>query len=196
MFELANTKNEWDWCYSPNAFVESHVNTMGQEELLALLDALILSWNTKNVRPSHVFSVTEIVGKRVNELNFSFYNKIPIPVCYFTDVKTIGASLLQVYLEVNQVKTVLHGIKDKSDLEFLLQKWENELPQGIIFSFSSFHFIGTLNSCIKQLLSLNTKLLAGGLIFNLDKSLTKKLPGFVFPNKLPDLVQEILGEAR
>mgnify|MGYP005853030117 CR=1 FL=1 len=192
MFELANNSNSWDWCYAPNAITESHVNQMGKAELLTLLDEVILAWNNKSIRPSHIYSVTEIIRHRVNKLEMSYSNNIPIPICYFTDVQTIGALMVQIYLEVNQIKTTLQGLKNGSDLAFLIKDLDSKLPPGIIFSFSSFHLIDTIKPNIKQLLSLRTKFCAGGLIFNLNKSLKRSLPGFIFPSDLPDLVQEIM----
>lgn len=191
MFELANTSNRWDWCYSPSAFDESPVNRMSQGELVQLLDSTISSWNGKEIRPSHVYSIIELVNRRIRVLDLTYSNDQPIPICYFSNIQTIGALMAKVYLETHNVATSFHGINNKVDLELLVHHWNIQRPSAIIFSFSSFQYIDVVQQHIEQLKSLTNKVFAGGLIFNLNGSLRKRFPGFLFPADLPDLVKSI-----
>ncbi|APV43781.1 hypothetical protein Dform_00423 [Dehalogenimonas formicexedens] len=194
MFELAHTSSPWDWCYSSRAISESPVNGMNQSELIRLLDSTILSWNAREIRPSHIYSIIDLVNQRIKALKITWLNRESLPICYFSSLQTIGALMTKAYLETHNIATSFQGISSEDDLKLLINKWKIEQPRAIIFSFSSFQYINLVQTYVPQLRSLTNKAFAGGLIFSLDKSLMKHFPGFYFPPDLPSLIESIVKE--
>jgi hypothetical protein len=193
MVETVNSDNLKGLCHSAANDQGYLISQMSQPELVSLLDNTIYSWNHREIRPSHILYIIEHVNQRLGTLDKAYLNAEPVSVCYFSALQTVGALLVQTYLETKGFKTELHGITANTDLELLINKWNCKKPDSIVFSFSAFQFIYSIQSYSDELLKITDDIFAGGVVFNLDESLKDLLPRFVFPADLTDLAKLIDG---
>ncbi|MEN8613669.1 hypothetical protein ABFB09_00090 [Dehalogenimonas sp. THU2] len=190
MFELANNKNDWDWCYEghPSRNNSEFNNTV---QVRRLIEKLIKAWDANEVRPSHVYSIISMCDKALSQLDIDYKNNEPIPICYFSELQTIGALLVDVYLRSNNLQTYLVGIKDQDELDNTISIWEKETPKVIIFSFSALNYIDMVKTRGSALKALNTKIFAGGIVFKRSSEEKDHLPFFHFPSSLRLLLKHV-----
>ena len=193
MFELANIKNDWDWCYKGESSHNGH-DIEKPSDVKAMIDRLVRAWDSSQIRPSHVYSVIHMCSIALDSMNIEYKNKEPVPLCYFSEIQTVGALLVNVYLRGNFIKPVLIRVKDQGDLDSKIAEWGNNTPKAIIFSFSAINYIDIVKLRAPELKQLNTSMYAGGVVFKRSNKEKESLSFLKFPSSLNALVKQLENE--
>ncbi|PPD57565.1 hypothetical protein [Dehalogenimonas etheniformans] len=191
MFDLANTNNSLAEPFSRLVEDLPENETYTLLELRSLLDMAIETWQNKSLIPYHLFIIVDAINKRLNSAMVTATNKKPILICYFSPVLTMGAFLTQVFLKTRMLETTLININSDVDIDTLIKELNLTNSPAVIFSFSTFCYVDLIQKRIPELELINTRYYAGGIVFTLKPTLADKLPGFIFPQDLPNLIDSL-----
>lgn len=156
-------------------------------EIHAFLNHIIVAWRANELTPAAMYALLKFVYLYLNQpgIQFSFKNRPPIPICYFSSYLSPSAYLLHSYLKTLSFAVALFslGETDHHLREFI----EKKRPPVVIFTISQFLYVHPLRQLVPYLHDRNLKIFIGGIPFVYDESLKRVFPGCVFPSDLTEL---------
>ena len=168
-------------------------------EIHAFLNAVITAWNSQVLTPAANYALLKFVHLYLEqpEIQITFKNRQPIPICYFSPHLPVGASLVHSYLKTLSFNVALLQLDETGHplREFI----KEHKPPAVIFSVSQFLHIPYLKKLVPYLQDKNLKTFVGGIPFVYDDSLKQDFSGCIFPHDLPELtllLEDLLKEDR
>ena len=156
-------------------------------EIHAFLNHIIVAWRANELTPAAMYALLKFVYVYLNQpgIRFSFKNRPPIPICYFSSFSPASAYLLHSYLKTLSFAVSFFPLNktDRHLREFI----EKKRPRVVIFTISQFLHIHPLRQLVPYLQDRNLKIFIGGIPFVYDESLKLAFSGCIFPCDLTEL---------
>ena len=178
--------------------VGSEIYSIG--EIHAFLNNIIVAWRAKELTPAAIYALLKFVHIYLDQprIKFTFKNRTPIPICYFSSYLLPSASLLHSYLKTLLLATALFPL-DETD-RYLIEFIEKKRPPVVVFTISQFLHIHPLRQLVQYLHDKNVKVFIGGIPFEYDESLKQAFSGCIFPRDLTEMTllleNSLKGEPR
>lgn len=156
-------------------------------EIHAFLNDITAAWRANELTPAAMYALLKFVYIYLNRpgIQFSFKNRPPIPIGYFSSYLPASAYLLHSYLKTLSFAVVLFSLGETD--HYLSEFIEKKRPPVIICTISHFLHVHPLRQLVPYLHDRNLKIFIGGMPFVYDESLKRAFPGCVFPSDLTEL---------
>ena len=156
-------------------------------ELHAFLNDTMAAWQANELTPAAMYALLKFVYIYLDQpgIQFSFRNRIPIPICYFSSYLLSSASFLHSYLKTLSFAVKLFPL-NKTD-RHLREYIEKKRPPVVLFTISQFLHVHPLTQLVPYLHDRNLKVFIGGIPFVYDQSLQRAFSGCTFPRDLTEL---------
>ena len=166
-------------------------------EIHAFLNHIMVAWRANELTPAAMYALLKFVYIYLNQpgIQFSFKNRTPVPICYFSSYLPPSASLLHSYLKTSSFAVGLFSLGETE--RHLREFIEKKRPPVVIFTISQFLHVHPLTKLVPYLHDRNLLVIIGGIPFVYDESLKLAFPDCIFPrdlNELTLLLEKILKE--
>lgn len=162
--------------------------SLTNDDIRKLLERIMTEWQRNIFSPASMHALMKFVYLcvRKREEGFSFKNRTPIPVCYYSRYIPISALLLYSHLTLSSFAVKLFSLW-KTD-QGIKKYIETENPGGIVLTMTHFVHLPYLSSLLPDIQERGSNIFLGGLAFDYDESLKRRYAGCVFPQSLDELV--------
>lgn len=170
------------------------------DEIRAFIERIIAAWGANELTPTAMYASLKFVYMYLDqtEIQISFKNRPPIPICYFSSYPPSSAYLLYSYLRTLSFAVALFQL-DETD-RLLREFIEKKRPPVVLFTISQFLHVDPLKQLVPYLHERNLKIFIGGIPFAYDERLKRGFSDCIFPRDLSELAllleNSIKGEPR
>jgi hypothetical protein len=157
------------------------------DEIRTFLDRVVEAWKANELVPAAMSALLKFLHLYLNgpELEISFKNRVPIPICYFSGFLIPSASLLHSHLKTSSFAVSLFQLNETD--RYLKEFVEKERPPVVLFTLSQFLHVDPLKRLLPYLHERNLAIVVGGIPFEWDESLKREFPACIFPRDLAEL---------
>ena len=163
-------------------------DTYSIDEIHFFLEHIIAKWGANELTPAAINALLRFVYVYLDrpDVQISYKNRTPLPICYFSSFLLPSALFLYSFLKtLSFTVTMIRLDKTDHDLKEYIKKMK---PSVIIFTISQFLHVETLKQLVPHLLNRDLKIIIGGIPFVYDESMKQGFPDCIFPREMTELV--------